>query len=366
MSRVIRQQRRGHTDPQRSVDAWTREADAVTLPRVSEVEAQGRPGTVGTVYSEYEYGALADEQELVWPAEGESAARPYQVEAEGLTSADTATAFVLAASEKEVQEAQADYQDAVRVLTPYIRREPGSKMRYWVCWPLLILGDMAGVWSAAVINGDIPFIAFWQALASGVAAGCAGLVGSELKDLRMAQARQRDPESLGKDEQRYWRLFTGAGKGMALVRLVGLLSLLVVALLALGIATLRSGIEGIEAGVTFGLLAAATALGSGLLGYAAADEVADLVGTMENRLRRAIKRHLKLASSPAPRQRARALEEARSIKSEYQLRGQGAAKRVESLSWRVQRNNTHVLGHGFPAGEPSGVIGRKARRGDRS
>ncbi|MCA1705337.1 MAG: hypothetical protein LC808_19600, partial [Actinobacteria bacterium] len=267
MSGVVGIRKSGGASSWQAAEAWTREADAVSLPRLDEVGGHPRPSGIGVTYAEQEYLALAEEQELIWPAEGEREARPFQVRARGLDSAGAATEFLLGESETEVRQAHADYQHAARVLTPYVRREPGAKLRYWLCWPLLILGDMAGVWSAAVVLGDIPEIAFWQALASGLAAGCAGLVGSELKDMRMAWARRRDLETLSDDERRYQRLFSGSDGGVGLVKLIGLLSITVVALLAVGIFALRSGIEGGLSGVTFGLLAAATAMGSGLLGY---------------------------------------------------------------------------------------------------
>ncbi|MDT0309668.1 hypothetical protein RM780_22305 [Streptomyces sp. DSM 44917] len=345
-----------------AADDWLREADAISLPRLDEIGGHPRPSGVGTTYVEYEYFALADEQELLWPAEGERAARRFQMRARGFDGAAAATEFLLRESEAEVRQARADYQHAVRVLTPYVRREPAAKLRYWICWLVLCGGDTAGVWSAAITNGDVPFIAFGQALAAGVSAACAGLVGSELKDRRLARARQRDPDSLSEDEQRYRRLFTTGG-GMGVVMLIGVLSLVVVALLSVGIFTLRAGIEGSTAGLTFGLLAAATALGSGLLGYAAADEVADLLATMAGRVHKAEKRHLKLATSAPVHRRAQAEEAARSLHTEYLLRGQAAARRVESLSWRVQRRNPQVLGHGYPVGDQSGVIGRRSRRG---
>lgn len=346
-----------------TTDAWTREADMVSLPHLDEVGGHPRPSGIGITYAEEEYRALADEQELIWPAEGEREARPFQMKARGLDHAAAATEFLLSDNATEVRQAHADHQHAMRVLTPYVRREPWAKLRYWICWPVLWFGDTAGVWSAAITNGDIPSVAFGQALAAGLAAVCAGLVGSELKDLRMARARRRDPESLSEDEQRYQRLFTGSDDGMEIVKLVGLLSLTVVALLAVGIFALRSGIEGSLSGLTFGLLAAATAIGSGLLGYSAADEVADLLTTTAKRARRAGKRHLKLAEVAALRGRAEAEEAARSIQAEYQVRGQAAAKRVESLAWRVARRNPQVLGHGYPVGEQGGVIGRRPRRG---
>lgn len=363
MSGVVGIKRPASGSSWQTADAWRQEADTVSLPRLDEVGGHPRPSGIGVTYAEQEYHALADEQELIWPAEGEGDARQFQVRARGLDATAAATEFLLGESETAVHQAHADHQHATRVLTPYVRREPGAKLRYWLCWPVLWFGDTAGVWSAAITNGDIPYVAFGQALAAGLAAACAGLVGSELKDLRMARARRRDPESLTEDERRYQRLFSGTDDGVKIVTLVGLLSFTVVALLAVGIFALRSGIEGSLAGLTFGLLAAATAIGSGLLGYSAADEVADLLATTAKRAHRAEQHHLKLAGASTLRARAEAAEAARSIHAEYQVRGQAAAKRVESLGWRVQRRNPQVLGHGFPAGEPTGVIGRRTRRG---
>ncbi|WP_086747842.1 hypothetical protein [Streptomyces scabiei] len=350
-------------DATASLDVWTQEADAVSLPRLDEVGGHARPSGVGVTYAEQEYHALADEQELIWPAEGERAARSYQERARGLDRLAAGMEFLLSEQEHEVRQAHADYQHAAWVLTPYTRREPGAKLRYWVCWPVLWFGDTAGVWSAAVTNGDVPSIAFGQSLASGLAAACAGLVGAELKYIRMAKARHRGPESLTDDEARYARLFADTDNGGSIVKLIGFFSLVVVALLAVGIFNLRASIEGSASGLTFGLLAAATAIGSGLLGYSAADEVADLLAAIAKRAQKAEQHYLKLAKSSAFRTRAQAEAAERSIRNEYQLRGQAAGKRVESLSWRVQRRNPQVLGHGFPAGEQGGVIGRRTRRG---
>jgi hypothetical protein len=344
-------------------NALTAEADAISIPRIDESGAQPRPAGVGAAYHEHEFELVADEQREIWPAEGEREARPFQGKARGLERPAEATDFLLTQSKAEVEAARADYQHAARTLGPYVRREPGAKLRYWICWVLLWLGDTAGVWSAAVINGDIVYVAFGQAFASGLAAACAGLVGAELKHLQMARARRRDPDSLGEDEKRYHRLFTGGEGGIGIVRLIGVLSLLVVLLIGIGIGALRTSIEGEAAGLTFGLLAAATAIGSLLLGYSAADEVADLLATMAKRVRRAEQQHLKLAANKAAKAGAEATEAARSIKAETELRGQAAARRVESLSFRVLRNNPGVFGHGYPTGEPGGVIGRRSRRG---
>lgn len=344
------------------MDALTREADAVVLDQSDKVVCLPRPSGMGVIYVEQEYHARADEQELAWSAEGEREARRYQRQARGCDGECEASNVVLSESETEMREAHANLRHATRVLGPHVCRQLGAKLRYWL-WPLLWFGDTAGIWAAAVIHGEIVYIAFGQALAVGLAAVCAGLVGGELKDLRMARARRRDPESLSEDELPYRRLFTGTDDGLAIVKLIGFLSLTVVMLLGIGIFALRSGIEGGLSGLAFSLFAAATAIASGLLGYSTADEVADLLAAMAKRARRAEKRHLKLAAGSPLKVRAEAEEAARSIQAEYQLRGQAAAKRMESLVWRVLRRNPHVAGHGYPAGEQSGVVGRRTRRG---
>lgn len=346
-----------------TVEGWVREADAVSLPRLDEVGGHARPAGVGTSYTEQEYQALAEEQELTWPAEGERAARAFQVRARGLDRVGAATDFLLGENEAEVRQARADFQHAATILTPYVRREPGAKLRYWIVWPLLAIGDASGVLSGAITLGDVPWVAAGQALSSGLAAACAGLFGTEFKHRQLAQARRRDPDTLTKDENRYQRLFTSGETSLGVVKLIGLLSLTVVLLLAVAVGALRSAIEGNSSGLTFGLLVAATAVGSGLLGYSTADEVADLLATYAKRVERAEKRHLALANSAAARRLAEADEAARSLQAEHQLRGQAASRRVESLSWRVQRRNPQVFGHGFATGEQSGVIGRRTRRG---
>lgn len=346
------------TKPQ--TDAWTREADAIALPRLDEVGGHPRPA-IGTTYAELEYEALAEEQSAAWSAEGDSVARPFQVRARGQDAAATAAAFLVTEHEQEVRAAQADHQHAQHVLQPYVRREPFAKLRYWIGWIILALGDASGVLSAAIVLGEVPLVAAGQALSAGLAATCSGLIGSELKYRQLARARQRDVESLSADERRYQALFTGVPAGAGVLRLVGGLSVVIVLVMAVAIYTLRTSVEGSAAGITFGLLAAVTALGSLLLSYASADDVADLLATTAKRLRRAEQHHRALAAAAVLQRRAEADEAARSILAEYQHRGQAATKRVESLRWRVVRRNPQVAGHGFPTGEQTGVVGRRAR-----
>jgi hypothetical protein len=335
----------------------------VILPRLNGAVACPRPNSVGPTYVQHQYQALAAEQESLWSAEGESSARPHHAEAAGQASAAEATEFLLHESEGQVREAHADHLHAVRALSLHVKRGAGAKLRYWIGLPVLWLGDTGGVWSAAVTNGDVVYIALLLALASGMAGVCSGLIGTELRVIRLVRARQRDPEDLSAEEQRYRQLFVGPGGGMNIVKLVGLVSLTVVGLIALGVGSLRASIEGSAAGTTFGMLAAATALASGLLSYSAADDVADLLDMLAKRVRRVEAHHLQLAGSAPLIRQATALTTARSLVDEHALRGQAAAEHMESLAWHIHVQNPTVLGHGFPAGEQGGVIGRRPRRG---
>lgn len=344
------------------VDAWTLEADSISLQRLDEVGGHPRPADIGVTYAELEYDAQGDEQKSAWKAEGEQDARPFQVQARGRDAAAEAGSFLVSQSEQAVRAAHANHQHATKALQPLVRREPAAKLRYWIGWPILAIGDASGVLSAAISLGDIPWVAVGQALSAGLSAACAGLVGSEFKNQRLARARQRDLETLSEDERRYQQLFAGDQGGKGIVWLVSLLSLVVVLLLAVGVFALRAAVEGSASGLTFGLLAAATAIGSGLLGYSAADEVADLLATTAKRVRRAEARHRTLAGASTLRIRAEAAEAACSVHAEYEHRGHAASKRMESLSWRVQRRNPQIVGHGQPVGEQTGIVGRRARR----
>jgi hypothetical protein len=219
LSRFPRRPQAGH----RPVGPWADEADAISLPLVEEVGGRVRPSSVGVSYVEQEYQARADEQESLFPAQGEQEARRHQMRAAGTGVRADATAFLVAQSQEQVRQAHADHAHAERTLTPYTRREPGAKWRYWICWPVLWFGDTAGVWSAAVTGGDIVFIAFGQACAAGLAAACAGLVGAELKHARMARARRCAVEDLTEDERRYRRLFTASDGGGPIVKLISAL-----------------------------------------------------------------------------------------------------------------------------------------------
>ena len=345
-----------------ATDALVAEADSISLQRIDEAAGLGRPGGVGVTNAEREFESLASEQEQSWLAEGEAASRTASVRAARYDEAAKAGRFLLADHSDEVTEARQSYQHAAQTLMPYVRRSPADAWRYGTGWALLGLGDTAGVWGAAIWLGEIPLIALGQALATGFAAVTAGLVGGELQELRQARARRRDSDSLSSDERQYQRLFVGADAGLGVTKLVGSISLTIVVLVAIAIFALRAGTEGLLAGVTFGGLAAATALGSFVSSYVHGDEVADLIGSYRKRYDAASRRHRGFARNRDLSQHASAVEESTSISREYDTRGRAASHKVTALKYRMLRRNPQVVGHGEGTTETSGVIGRRSRK----
>ena len=341
------------------MDALLAQADAVSLQRIDEAHGVGRPGGLGVTYAEQEFDQLAQEQESSWPAQGELAARSARVRAARAEPAAQAAGFLLEQHQREVSEAADQYQHATRTLQPYLHRSPGDLWRYLITWVVLGLGDTAGVWGAAIWLGEIPAIALGQAVACGFAAVTSGLAGGELGNHRRSQARQRDQESLGEDERRYWPLFAGS---KAPPRLIAALGLAIVVLVAVAVFALRTATEGLLAGMTFGALAAATALGSFVSCYVHADEVADLLAGYRRRHLAAMRRHQRLAGSRALSRAAASTVEADSVLREHEQRGQAASLRVGALKFRMLRRNPQVVGHGSGS-EPEvhGLIGRRNR-----
>jgi hypothetical protein len=341
------------------VDALLAETDAVSLQRIDEAHGVGRPNGLGVTYAEQEFDQLGLEQEFSWPAQGERQARSARIRAAQAEAPAQAATFLLEQHEHAVREATDQLQHAARTLLPYTHRAPSDIWRYLIAWLVLGLGDTAGVWGAAIWLGEVPSIALGQAAASGFAAVTAGLAGGELGNHRRAQARRRDLESLGEDERRYWPLFAG---GTSPPRLIAFLGAAVVALIAVAIFALRTTTEGLMAGLTFGALGAATALGSFVSCYVHADDVADLLADYRRRHLSAMRRHRRLASSRALNRRAAAGTEAESILHEHDLRGEAATLRVGALKFRMLRRNPQVVGHGTNTDlEAHGLIGRRHR-----
>jgi hypothetical protein len=247
----------------------------------------------------------------------------------------------------------------LKVLT---RRDRSAWYRYVIGLVVLALGDTAGILGAAISLGEYPVVAFGQALAVGFAGVVSGQAGADLKDLRMSRQRRRDADSLSEDEARYRYLFGGMEAGVSVMKVVGLISITVVVIIAMGIVSLRLSVEGLASGIAFGGMAAATALGSFVSTYSYADDVADLLASLERSLRRAIADYDNIASSLAFFQQAEAVEVVKSIRAEQAHRGEAAKWYLIALSKLTLSRNPGVAGHGV--GRKPISTGRRLR-GDR-
>jgi hypothetical protein len=130
-------------------------------------------------------------------------------------------------------------------------------------------------------------------------------------------------------------------------------------LIAVGIFSLRTSVEGSLSGLVFGCLAAAVAAASFLNSWAASDEVTDLLDSYRCEFERAVKRHTRFSLNTSIITHAEAAETARSVVAEHASRGKAAAKSFEAMKFGVLRRNPGVVGHG----EAPETIGRTAKVG---
>lgn len=349
--------------PPTGVDQLEAETDSISLQRIDEAAAVLRPVNLGTTHGEREFDALGHEQAAAWPAEAEVASRPPRVRAaETRRSAEEADVAVQVAR-GEVERAREAREHAQATLAPFVRRTPHDDARYWLSCAGLGLGDTAGVWGAAISLGEIPELALGQALATGLAAVTAGLVGGEVRMLAHAKSRQRDPDSLSPDELRYRRLFEGAAQEVVTTKIAVGTAATVVVLVTGSIFALRAATEGSLAGIAFGCMAAATALASFISSYIHADEVADLLATYDRRFRVALRRHKRASRAKPITVHEAATAETESIEREYGHRGDAAVRKVEACKHRMLRRNPQVVGHGDVAADAPAVKSITPRKG---
>jgi hypothetical protein len=218
-------------------------------------------------------------------------------------------------------------------------------------WALLLLGDIAGIAGAAVLLGEIPYLAVLQAVASAIAAVTAGLIGNDIRDARLARRRAR--EKLAPEHQTFAWVYSGADGGEKIVKAMVCAAIVITLLIGVGIVTLRAGVEGSLGGTVFGCLAIAICLASALNSYTYTDEIADLLDHAYSRYEQALTKLAKLAKSkPVARYNA-AIGEVTSIKAEHTQLGIAGALHYEALKYGISRGNPAVMGHGpTPAPAP--------------
>jgi hypothetical protein len=332
-------------DDDDTADAVDR-ADGIQYLPIDEATAVATPDTIDQAWHDLEYDELAAEQKPRWAARGEKLARPFVVLAQRWRCRRDADCHAIEAQQIIVDGEKGRLELTEQALHGYTRREPHAKGMYLLRWTLLLLGDIAGIAGAAVLLGEIPYLALLQAVSSAIAAVTAGLVGNDIRDARLARRRASDTKTMPAEHQQFAWLFSGADVGEKIVRAMIGAAIAVTLLIGAGIYTLRTGVEGSLGGVVFGCLAVAICLASALNSYTYADEIADLLDHAYARYTRALRKLARLARSKAVARYDAATAEAESIKTEHEHLGIAGERKILALKHGISRNNPAVLGHG--------------------
>ena len=324
-----------------------RQADSKRLIQVQGSAMASRPGNVTDTYAELEYDSLASEQTALWDAESAAATRPAAA-AKGVAELGADEAKRHVESHRSVlADAQRVFQQTYVQLKPFQHREPGAKKWYLARWACLLGGDVAGQVGAALSYGESAWTAVPQAVATGMAALTAGIVGAELRVLRDAERRSQEEDDLPADLESWAHLFRSPDRGRALAHVIIGVGAIAGLFIAGGILSLRMIVEGSGAGFVYGLLALGITLASAVNSYFYADEVADQIDAAAAAYSTELKRAESLATGRSVVGHATAASDVELIKAEYQARGRAAKLRLNALKWRVMGNNPEVVGHGL-------------------
>jgi hypothetical protein len=337
-------------------------AEQITLQRVDEAAAIARPNTVGHTWVEREYDEIEAEQEPLWTASGIEKSRRSAIDAAGAQAAATASEHIVAGHLPVLDAAAIRFANTAEALSPFRRRPPGTKLFHYGAKAGFLLGDVAGISTAAIWGGEIPGIAVIMASSAAIATVTAGLTGTEARDLRSSRRRERDVKSLTEKQHPFQHLFTGGDAGNRIVRSMVGVSAAVGALIGCAIFALRFSIQGPLVGLVYGVIAVAIAAASFIESYMYTDEVADQIDNADHSYAKEIARHAKLAASEPRKIHSRSLAEADSIAKEHAERGRAARDRVRSHKWAILRRNPGVVGHG--TAQPNvATVGKTVRRG---
>jgi hypothetical protein len=324
-------------------------------------EARRVEGVHGpALHIENELDAFGREQVPLFRAEGIVASRDALVEREALRARQWSSAQVTTGDMRVVDAAREHLLNAHIALSPFVRRKSGQKAWFIARTGLLLMGDVVGQASAQIYFGEIPELALIQSAATGVAVVTAGLIGAEVKDLRMSAKRRVDKDSLTEAQKSMSHFFTGEDQGRRYVRILVITAGCVGALISGGIFALRAFVDNPLSGIVYGSIAAGIAIASFVSSYVHADEAGDLIDTAEHVYEKALKRQAILAAS-VPRAKAdEATALHSSIQDEFGARAEAAQITHEGLKHRVLRRNPGIAGHS-PAEGPEPIVGSRAR-----
>ncbi|WP_108249973.1 hypothetical protein [Planctomonas deserti] len=348
-------------DPLAGASAADAVAEQIALLRVDEAGATPQPSSVGKLWVSLEYDELTAEQRELHTAAGVEQSRETNVEAAGLAPAAAAARWLLDGHRAVVDTVTSTYVTVLAVLTPYRRRPPKAKPWHLMAKAAFLVGDIAGIATAAIWLGEIPAIAVIMALSAAAATVTAGISGAEVRDVRDRFRRTVMVTDLPEALDPYRHLFEAPDRGWPYVKALLSVSGAVAGTVACAILALRASIEDPLVGLVFGGIAAAIAAASWIESFCYADAVADLIDNAAADHTHETARHQKLADNPALKGREEALATSGSIQAEQGHRGAAAGHHMTALHYRILRRNPQTAGNG-PAAEPT-AIGQTARRG---
>ncbi|HSX65935.1 hypothetical protein [Nocardioides sp.] len=307
-----------------------------------------RPGGITYDVGE-EFEAYATELARNEDAAGVAASRRATVAAAGMGAQADDARRLTTMHVSEVERAVAAYSAAHDDLGSFVRRRPKDNRRYSVTRWVLLGADTGAVLGALIYVGEVPLLALGTALAVGLSGVTAGMVGGDVRELKLARERRALVESDQIDSaivRRYPRLFGPAAPDKDTYGLAIKGALVVVLFVGLGIFGIRAALEGLL-GVAFFGFAMAVALASFISSWAHADDVADVLEVLEARMSMALARQRALAGAPQPSAQDAHAAEAASIQSEHQIRGEAKAAGVRALKHEVYRRHPQIFGHGM-------------------
>lgn len=340
------------SQPNDPTQAIEEDIDSIGLQRVDEAAAVGRPTEIEIFYVEEEIQFRADEQPHQWRADGTLAARDAASKVGELDKLVGALEPLIDGQEEVTVAARQDLAATRRAVGNHVRRAPKAAKLFYARLITIFLGDIAGVASATILFGLIPWLAFLQAIAIGGAAVTAGTAGAEFKDLQLARNREKAPDDLTDEEKPFAHLFSGPKKGECYTKIGISVALTVVLLIFGGVFALQAAVDSTLAGVLFGCLGAAVGLASFVNYWTFADDIADLIDFKEATYNFELARQRALNETPSRLQHGRARAEATSIQDEHDQRGEAARLHILALGKKTLRNNPGVVGHGHTVSTP--------------
>lgn len=314
--------------------------------QTDEARAVVKPDEVGTFWIEQEYDHAETSQRELHAEIGEREALQSDVMAARHAVQAEIDREVANAARKAAHDASAKLTTLKRVLDPHAHRAHDAKYIKYIGMGLLFGGDVAGVTGAAILIGEEPLIALGQAVGVGASVIIAGLTGKDVRHGVDARDRRKDPSDLTAEERPYAHLFGGRGLTGMLLVVLGAITVVAMMCIGIGIFTIRSEAEGMNAAIAFAAFGASMAVASFILNFATADEVADIISYSERSSKRADRKANRAGRTTAIVEHAAAVAQAKVYRLASKHAAEAAAAEIRSQKYRALAANPGVAGHG--------------------